>query len=1062
MSEYQAEESLVSNEEAAIALSSAQEGIWAASRLNPDSIANNNVVIMRMAGPLDVQRLVQAIEATQMQHAALRLRISTVDGLPVQKVVADCNPPNVMDLSLGGNSSELEATALQISRNFTARPFKIESEPLFRAQLTRVSPALSFLAIAIHHIISDGWSWQLILDAIARNYQGITNFASSSRTFRDFVLEQRESLATDQYVEAKRYWESELEGIPTVLDIPTSKKRTSQTTTTGARFNFALDASLDNSLTTLSVKRNNSRFSLLNAALALTLREIGAGDDLRIAAPFANRLDRDIEQVVGLFLNTVLLRSQITPGTTFGEVCDASQRSVLNALQYQHFPLERIKSASSGTDPSFQVMIVANNAARRKTKFGDLQLEWIDNDISDAKCELSLYYWEESGRTVFYWEYRKALYERDLITRITEIFIRNLEHICFDTDSRVPDVDVDASLLGLKYHRGPNRPDSSYTQIDPNLLVQKRSEVPAYGSIDDWAWRPQWERVSFDGQPWEIVGKTVLLVRPDNLLGETLRSAISTAGARVIELLPGDHFAQEGVRFTLKPSSDRDYEYLRSALAKADIRPDCVVYALAIPPDSSPDRTDVSYVASQFDQGILGVLTLLKFLARIGGPQRIPVFTVTGGLAYSVDGHADPSHGALIGALVAAGQEMREVVPILVNLPLKEPAQRVVAPLLRLMRDVRTPEILAIDRSQQVHALRHCQHRFTQDELVKANRTSFARPEGKYLIAGGFGGIGVALTEHLIAQNADSVVLVGRREPEPDVQARLFALGSKVDVRIVDIGDEEAVDALADELVSTGFSADAVFHMANASSPRLLLGTDNQTALAGMHAKVAGSLNLLRLARHVDARHLVLFSSVSGAIGGVGTGIYSASSSFQDMLADSQVGSNLRITTIDWGPWRDVGGLRTANVPKDHIQAHELTLNAAIRTEDGFLALNRVMASSEPRLMIVAQDYQELWQIGRPIIDGTGATSKKSDAIADSNLAAMVADVWCGVLGVQEVGEEDDFFDDHGGHSLIAFQATELLGAKLNKELPLALLFDNPRLHEFCSALKRLIETGRY
>jgi NADP-dependent 3-hydroxy acid dehydrogenase YdfG len=1062
MSDCQTTELLKSKEEAPLALSSTQESIWAASRLNPGSIANNNVVIMRMAGPLDVKRLVQAFEAAQIQHAALRTRISTVDGLPVQKVVADCNSLNVMDLSFGGNSDELESTALQISRNFAAKPIKIESEPLFHAQLTRVSQALSFLTIAIHHVISDGWSWQIILDAIAKNYQGVANSDLSSRTFRDFVLEQRDAIAAERYPEAKQYWESELEGIPTFLDIPTSKKRANQTTAAGARFNFTLNASLDQSLAALSTQRNISRFSLFNAALALTLREIGAGDDLRIAAPFANRLDSDMEQVVGLFLNTVLLRSQIAPNTTFGEICDASQRSVLNALQYQYFPIEKIKSASSGTDPSFQVMLVANNAARRTTHFGDLQLQWIDNEISDAKCELSLYFWQESGRTVFYWEYNKSLYNRDLITRITEILIGNLEQICSDTDSPVPSVDIGASLSGLEYHRGSIRADTGYKQIDPKLLVQKRSEVPAHGSVDAWAWRPHWERISFDGEPWEIAGKTVLLVRPDNLLGDTLRSAISAAGGRLIEVLPGDHFAQEGNRFTLHPSSDGDYENLRSALDEADIKPDCAVYALAIPPDSSTDWTNVSYVTSQFDQGILGILALLRFLARFGGPQRIPVFAATGGLAPSVDGHADPSHGALIGALTAAGQEMREVTPILVNLPLKEPAQRAVAPLLRLMREVRTPEILAIDRSQQVYALRHSKHRFTQDELVKATRASVTRPEGKYLIAGGLGGIGVALAEHLIAQGASSVVLVGRREPEPDVQSRLSALGSKVDIQIADIGNQEVVDALADELVSTGFSADAVFHLASTSSPRLLLGTDNQAALAGMHAKVAGSLNLVRLARILDARDLILFSSVSGATGGVGTGIYSASCSFQDMLADCHDGYNPRVRTIDWGPWRDVGGLRTANVPKDHIEAHERTLNAAIRTEDGFLALSRVMTSSEPRLIIVAQDYQELWQIGRPIAEGSGAARTKFEGMGDNDLAALIADVWCSVLGVQEVGEEDDFFDDHGGHSLIAFQAIELLGARLKKELPLALLFDNPRFHEFCGALKRLLETGRY
>nr|APD72040.1 non-ribosomal peptide synthetase 6 [Streptomyces sp.] len=423
-----------------IPLSSAQRRLWFADRFEGASATYNVPVVLRLEGRLDVAALRAALHDVIARHESLRTLIEDgPDGVPLQRVLPAGEV--VLDLPVVDTGpSELDAAVA----GELSRPFSLGTDVPVRTRLLRVGPDDHTLLLVLHHIAGDGESVAPLTRDLTTAYAARAAGAAPSLPglpvqYVDYTLWQRDLLGDedDPASPAARqcaYWTTELAGLPEPLRLPTDRPRPVRPSHRGDILGFRMDPELAGAVRELARERGATTSMVLQAAFAVVLRDLGAGDDLAIGSPIAGRTDEALSDLVGFFVNTWVLRVRLPDRPTFGQVVDQVRDKALAAYDHQDVPFERLvellnPERSTAYHPLFQVMFGWQTMAG-DFQLGDVRATPRTASTGTSKFDLFLTMADgpDQGVTGFL-EYATDLFDRSTADMVTGRFIATLRDL---------------------------------------------------------------------------------------------------------------------------------------------------------------------------------------------------------------------------------------------------------------------------------------------------------------------------------------------------------------------------------------------------------------------------------------------------------------------------------------------------------------------------------------------------------------------------------------------------------------------------------------------------------
>jgi hypothetical protein len=384
----------------------AQARLWFLDQWEPGSPAYNIAAAVRLAGPLFAPALARALNEIVRRHEALRTRFAAVDGQPVQVIAPRLEVPlPVVDLG-ALPESEREPEARRRAREEALRPFDLAHGPLLRASLLRLGDREHVVLLTMHHIVADGWSMGVLVRELRELYEAFRRGLPSplpelSIQYADYAAWQRRWLRGQVLRDQLAYWRGQLAGVPP-LELPTDRPRPAAPSRRGGERRAVLPAALAGRVRALALQEGATPFVVLLAAFQALLHRYSGQDDFAVGTPIAGRTRSEVEGLIGLFINTLVLRADLSGGPTFRELVRRARRTALGAFAHQDVPFEQLVGAlqperGPGLSPFFQVMFVLQNAPLPEMSAPGLTLTPLEVDAETAKFDLTLVLAEGPG-----------------------------------------------------------------------------------------------------------------------------------------------------------------------------------------------------------------------------------------------------------------------------------------------------------------------------------------------------------------------------------------------------------------------------------------------------------------------------------------------------------------------------------------------------------------------------------------------------------------------------------------------------------------------------------------
>ncbi|MBC9929147.1 non-ribosomal peptide synthetase [Chitinophaga qingshengii] len=419
-----------------IPLSFSQERLWFIDRLE-GSIQYHIPAVLKLKGALDISALEYAFQQIVNRHEVLRTVIREEKGKPYQLVLA----PDTwqLDVRLVAPAHKNEAKLKELINALFEVPFSLTADHMLRAHLLVLDKEEYILQITQHHIAADGWSTGIIVGELVALYNALVSGNTAVLPplpvqYADYALWQRNYLSGEVLDTQLSYWEQQLSAT-TPLQLPTDHKRPPVQPVRGDSFDFKLDKTLSARLKTLSQQQGTTLFMTLLAAFKVLLYRYSGQEDICIGTPVAGRTQQELEGLVGFFINTLALRSQLRDNLSFTDLLQTVKETTLTAYDNQDVPFEKIvervmKVRDLSRTPLFQVMFVLQNLPESAAlQLGSVSIESEEVAHSFAQFDLSLSVQEDgeglSGSIV----YCADLFDAATIGRMTRHFSRLLEAI---------------------------------------------------------------------------------------------------------------------------------------------------------------------------------------------------------------------------------------------------------------------------------------------------------------------------------------------------------------------------------------------------------------------------------------------------------------------------------------------------------------------------------------------------------------------------------------------------------------------------------------------------------
>ncbi|HEX7734015.1 MAG TPA: amino acid adenylation domain-containing protein, partial [Ktedonobacteraceae bacterium] len=422
-----------------VALSFAQERLWFLNQLEPANPSYNMSGGVRFQGLLSLPALWQSLEQIVHRHEVLRTTFPSLQGRPVQRLHPTL-PPDLLLVDLSALPLEQQdAQARQLASDEALTLFDLARGPLLRARLLRHDRQTHLLLLSLHHISFDAWSLQVLWRELSLLYACSLTVTPSPLPplpiqYADYALWQRESLRGERLTHQLSYWQTRLAGAPDVLPLPTDHPRPARQTFRGAQHAFSLPTSLRDRLAALSRQEGATLFMTLLAAWQTLLWRYSGQDDLLVGTPVANRTHEPLEGLIGCFLNTLVLRTDLSGDPSFRALLGRVREMALEAYAHQEVPFEQVVEAVQPArdlshSPLFQVMFVLQKSPEEILEFPGLTPRPLAWEPATAKFEVTLSLQEREHGLEGVVEYNRDLFEPARMTRMAEHFRTLLEGI---------------------------------------------------------------------------------------------------------------------------------------------------------------------------------------------------------------------------------------------------------------------------------------------------------------------------------------------------------------------------------------------------------------------------------------------------------------------------------------------------------------------------------------------------------------------------------------------------------------------------------------------------------
>ncbi|TFY88820.1 amino acid adenylation domain-containing protein [Pseudomonas kairouanensis] len=433
---------------ARIPLSYAQQRMLFLWQLEPTSSFYNIPMAVRLTGDLNQAALAEALALLVQRHETLRTRLISEEGEFYQQILDHC------DVFLEHADVDAQASIEALVKEELRRPFDLLNDPLLRVKLLRVDATHHVLTVCMHHIVSDGWSSELMIETFVQCYDGLVSgrtvdLAPLSIQYADYAIWQRAWLEAGEGERQLQYWQQQLGGEQPVLELPLDHPRPAQASYKGAVVRADVPAALAASLKALAQKNGQTLFMLMLAAVAVVLSRYSGQSDIRVGVPNAGRNRKDLEGLIGFFINTQVMRVQVDECATFNGLLEQVKAVVGGAQSHQELPFEQLVDALApernlSHNPLFQFKLnqnvagEASSAGARKTLSG-LSVEEFPLSGADARFDLAFDFSDSAQGIEAYFTYATDLFEAPTIQRIAESLQQVLQQLAQAPASRLLD-----------------------------------------------------------------------------------------------------------------------------------------------------------------------------------------------------------------------------------------------------------------------------------------------------------------------------------------------------------------------------------------------------------------------------------------------------------------------------------------------------------------------------------------------------------------------------------------------------------------------------------------------
>lgn len=411
-----------------VALSFAQERLWFLDQLEPGNVAYNMQWRRRVLGRLDVLVLHKTLNEIVRRHESLRTSFVAIAGEATQVISRDTEVElPVFDLRQVPEVVR-KREVKRLAQEEAEWRFDLSAGPLFRASLIRLEEEDHILMLTMHHIVSDGWSVGLLDQELTELYEAYSKGQTSPLKelpiqYADFASWQRQWLQGEELKNQLSYWRQQLHGLPATLELPQARPRPTVRTYIGANRGFELPRSLTKALNELSRRQGATLFMTLLAAFQALLSRYTGETDICVGVPVANRNRAEIEELIGLFVNTLVMRTDLSGNPTFKELLSRVREVALGAYAHQDLPFEKLvdelrPERSISRNPFFDVIFALQNTPVAAVELSGLKMIQWGVENRRTKFDLEIHIWERVETLACTFVYNRDLFEAETIQRM--------------------------------------------------------------------------------------------------------------------------------------------------------------------------------------------------------------------------------------------------------------------------------------------------------------------------------------------------------------------------------------------------------------------------------------------------------------------------------------------------------------------------------------------------------------------------------------------------------------------------------------------------------------------
>jgi amino acid adenylation domain-containing protein len=432
-------------------LSFAQQRLWFLEQLNPGSTGYNSTITLRLRGTLDATALRGSLDEVVRRHEVLRTAFRSKEGVPYQ-VVLDWTPAAFEIVDLTGDAEETrENTALRCACEELERPFDLSAGQPLRARLIRLAADHHVLLLTVHHIVFDGWSIGVLYRELSELYASrmrgeAAQLPPLAIQYPDFAAWQRQWLTGPVWESQASYWRAQLANV-TPLDLPTDRPRPARQSFWAARRRLVLPQRLAAAIDRLGLQLDATPFMILFAAINALLRRYSGQDDIVVGSPVANRNRIETEQLIGFFVNSLVLRTDLSGNPTFRELVRRVRTIALAAYEHQDIPFEHLveelrPERDLSRNPIFQIMFAVHESQSEDLQLPGVDVTPFERAQATTRLDLEVHVFRSAEGATVYFVYNTDLFDPITIERMARHYERLLEGIVANPDRAIGELQI--------------------------------------------------------------------------------------------------------------------------------------------------------------------------------------------------------------------------------------------------------------------------------------------------------------------------------------------------------------------------------------------------------------------------------------------------------------------------------------------------------------------------------------------------------------------------------------------------------------------------------------------